>query len=156
MKVTDLDQVLQIERVSFGSPWKMEHFLHEIDGNRWAVNWVVENGPRVIGYSCSWCVHDELKINNIAISEDRRRRGLGRWLFLNVLREALTRGCKSATLEVRPSNAAAIRLYRAHGFVEVGRRPNYYPSEGEDAIVMGAELHRRRWRAIASGTTGRV
>lgn len=151
MEVSHLDQVLRIERASFGSPWKMEHFLHEIEGNRWAVNWVMEDpAARVIGYSCCWCIHDELKINNVAIHRDHRNRGFGRWLLLNVLREALLRGCKSATLEVRPSNVSAIRLYQAFGFREIGRRSGYYAAEGEDAIVMHAELDRRRWRAIAS------
>jgi len=156
MTVADLDQVLRIERSSFASPWKMEHFLHEIQSNRWAVNWVLEAGSRVIGYSCSWCIHDELKINNIAIHEDMRGRRLGRWLLVCVLREALTRGCRSATLEVRPSNEAAVKLYRDHGFVEISRRPNYYSAEGEDAVVMSAELSRRKWRAIAAASAGKV
>jgi ribosomal-protein-alanine N-acetyltransferase len=56
-----------------------------------------------------------------------------------------------ATLEVRPSNAGARNLYRSHGFVEVGRRPNYYSAEGEDAIVMSIDLDPRRWTEIASG-----
>jgi ribosomal-protein-alanine N-acetyltransferase len=150
MQISDLDQVLRIEKASFGSPWKMTHFLHEIEKNRWAVNWVVVDGERVVGYVCCWCIHEELKINNIAVHQDERGRGLGRWLMLHVLAEALERGCRSATLEVRPSNVAAISLYRSFGFDEVGRRPNYYATEGEDAVVMGAEISRKAWRAIAS------
>ena len=44
------------------------------------------------------------------------------------------------TLEVRRSNAGAIRLYRKYGFRPVGVRPNYYVEDNEDAIVMLLEL----------------
>jgi ribosomal-protein-alanine N-acetyltransferase len=150
MRVSDLDQVLEIESASFASPWKSEHFLHEIRENRWAVNLVAERHGLVVGYACLWCIHDELKINNIAVLDDRRRRGVGRWLLLALLGDAIARGCSSATLEVRPSNTAALALYRSHGFVEIGRRIGYYAAEGEDAIVMHLELDRRTWKTIAS------
>ena len=143
MKLSDVHQVLQIETASFASPWKREHFLHELRENRWAVNWVVETRSRVVGYACLWCIHHELKINNIAILGAKRGRGLGRWLLLSVLGDAIARGCRTATLEVRPSNEAALALYRTHGFVEIGRRQGYYATEGEDAIVMSLELDRR-------------
>jgi ribosomal-protein-alanine N-acetyltransferase len=151
MREVDLERVVTIEQRSFASPWKKEHFLHELRNNVWAVNLVAEREGEVAGYACVWCVHDELKINNIAIHEKLRRRGFGRWLLLSVLREALARGCRVATLEVRPSNAGARNLYRSHGFVEVGRYPNYYSDEGEDAIVMSIDLDARRWTEIASG-----
>jgi ribosomal-protein-alanine N-acetyltransferase len=144
MRISDLDQVLKIEAASFASPWKSEHFLHELRENPWAVNWVVELGGRVVGYACLWCIQDELKINNIAILEAERGRGLGRRLLLALLGDAVVRGCRTATLEVRPSNEAALTLYRARGFVEIGRRKGYYVNEGEDAIVMFLDLERRR------------
>ena len=121
MRVSDVDQILQIEKSSFATPWQSQHFLHEIRENRWAVNLDVE-----------------------------RRRGVGRWLLLCVLGDAIARGCRSATLEVRPSNEAALALYRVHGFVEIGRRKGYYAAEGEDAIVMQLDLDRRSWKTIAS------
>ena len=150
MRVSDVEQVLQIESASFASPWKSEHFLHEIRQNSWAVNVVVERHGRVVGYACLWCIHDELKIHNIAILDAERGRGIGRWLLLCVLGDAIARDCRSATLEVRPSNAAALALYRSHGFVETGRRKGYYAAEGEDAIVMSLELDRQVWKKIAS------
>ena len=143
MRLSDVDQVLRIETDSFGSPWKSEHFLHELRENHWAVNWVVETQGRVSGYACLWCIHDELKINNFAIVGTERGHGLGRWLLHALLDDAIARGCRSATLEVRPSNEAALALYRACGFVEIGRRKGYYVTEGEDAIVMSLELDRR-------------
>ena len=150
MRESDVGQVLEIEAASFASPWKSEHFLHELRENRWSVNHVVERRGLVVGYACVWCIHDELKINNIAVRDDLRGRGVGRWLLLCVLGDAIARGCRSATLEVRPSNAAALVLYRSRGFVEIGRRKGYYAAEGEDAIVMHRDLDRQAWKTIAS------
>ena len=150
MRVSDVDQILKIEKSSFATPWQSQHFLHEIRENRWAVNLVVERHGLVVGYACLWCIQDELKINNIAVLDAERRRGVGRWLLLCVLGDAIARGCRSATLEVRPSNEAALALYRVHGFVEIGRRKGYYAAEGEDAIVMQLDLDHRSWKTIAS------
>jgi [ribosomal protein S18]-alanine N-acetyltransferase len=50
------------------------------------------------------------------------------------------RAAQISTLEVRRSNVAAITLYRALGYRQVGIRPNYYTDEGEDAIVMILDL----------------
>jgi ribosomal-protein-alanine N-acetyltransferase len=140
MKATDVDEVVAIERRSFASGWKRVHFLHEIRKNPWAFNRVLAQEGHVLGYACLWCLQAELKINNLAIHPDFRRRGLASRLLGSVLREGRRLGCSRATLEVRPSNLAARRLYRIHGFVEVGRRENYYALEGEDAILMNLDL----------------
>ncbi len=136
----DLCQVVQIECASFQSPWKREHFRFEIHENRWAVNLVARQGKVVVGYSCVWELERELKINNLVVRVDYRRRGLARWMLGRILGRAREAGCTTARLEVRTSNRAAIRLYKAHGFVEVGRRKGYYQAENEDAIVMQAAL----------------
>ncbi len=135
-----LGQVVGIEQASYRSPWKREHFRFEIHENRRAVNLVACQGQVVIGYVCVWELKGELKINNLTVRVDYRRRGLARWMLGRVLDSARERGCTTATLEVRASNRAAIRLYDAHGFVKLGRRRGYYRVESEDAIVMQATL----------------
>jgi [ribosomal protein S18]-alanine N-acetyltransferase len=140
MRAEDLEPILAIERASFPTPWKREHFLHEILRNPLAWNRVAVLGDRVLAYACLWLVDDELAINNLAVHPLERGRGLGGWFLRRVIAEAAARGCSRATLEVRPSNVAARRLYERHGFHETGRRRNYYAVEGEDAIVMTAVL----------------
>jgi ribosomal-protein-alanine N-acetyltransferase len=140
LRDADLEQVVEIEEASFANPWQRTHFELEIHENRRAINRVVRLEDRVLAYTCVWETGDVLKINNIAVRPGLRRRGLGRWLLHRTLDEARRRGCTVARLEVRPSNAAAVRLYRAHGFREVGRLRGYYPQDGEDAIVMEAPL----------------
>jgi ribosomal-protein-alanine N-acetyltransferase len=135
-----LDPLLEIERVSFGTPWNREHFRFEIEQNPNAINRGVVLDDRLLAYACIWEIAEKMKINNIAVHPAHRRCGLGRWLLRRLLVDARGRGCNVARLEVRPSNGAAIGLYREHGFREIGRRKGYYQGEGEDAIVMEASL----------------
>jgi len=140
MREAHVEQIVAIEEASFASPWRREHFLYEISENRWAANLVVEVSGEVLAYACVWVLEDELKINNIAVRDDQRRRGIGDWLLTRVLERARRRGSTLACLEVRPSNLAAVQLYREHGFREVGRRVGYYQQEREDALLMELAL----------------
>ena len=140
MREEDVDQVLPIEEASFASPWRREHFHHELAENPFAVTRVLRRGDRVIGYAALWIVGRELRINNLAVHADERRRGLADQMLRRLLDLGRRRGCDEATLEVRTSNVPARALYRKHGFLEVGTRRNYYALEGEDAILMKLEL----------------
>ncbi|RMD78948.1 MAG: GNAT family N-acetyltransferase, partial [Gammaproteobacteria bacterium] len=73
---------------------------------------------------------------------ERRRRGHGGYLLRRLIQIAGRLGARTLFLEVRPSNAAALALYRRLGFEEVGRRRGYYPAmEGrEDALVLALAL----------------
>jgi ribosomal-protein-alanine N-acetyltransferase len=140
MHEDDLDEVLAIESEAFSTPWRREHFVFELHENRWADNRVARDGGRVVGYTSGWKLYGELKINNIAVHHDYRGRGLGGWLLRVMIDDAASSGCSVARLEVRPSNTAARRLYRNHGFVAVGRRKAYYQRDGEDALLMEAPI----------------
>ena len=140
MKPAHIGQILAIENDAFKSPWRREHFEHEIAETRYARCSVVLLGEEVLAYACVWELHEEFKINNIAVREERRGRGLGGWLLDRLLDHARRAGCRVAQLEVRPSNNAALKLYARRGFVLAGRRRGYYQREGEDALLMEADL----------------
>jgi ribosomal-protein-alanine N-acetyltransferase len=84
-------------------------------------------------------VGGEFHIANMAVRRDRQGVGIGRMLLDRVLADGARRGCRSATLEVRPSNRRALLLYRSRAFREVAIRRGYYRN-GEDALVMLREL----------------
>jgi ribosomal-protein-alanine N-acetyltransferase len=136
----DLEEVLAIETRSFPTPWSRENYLFELRSNPFARNWVLTRDDHVVAYACVWIVGAELKINNIAVLEAERGRGLGEALLRDILREGQAAGCTDAELEVRPSNATARRLYGRNGFREARRRRGYYRDTGEDAIVMVATM----------------
>jgi ribosomal-protein-alanine N-acetyltransferase len=140
MTIDDLESVLTIERSSFQTPWSDAAFRHEIEANPLAWNVVARAGRLVVGFVCAYVIADELMINDLAVAGSHRRKGVGRALLAEVITGARTRGCRRATLEVRPSNAGARALYDAFGFVTVGRRRGYYADSGEDALLLARDL----------------
>jgi ribosomal-protein-alanine N-acetyltransferase len=95
---------------------------------------------RVVGYIMYWQIRDEVQINNVAVHPDFRGKGIGEAAMRLVLKEVREKGATFATLEVRVSNAAAVRLYEKMGFKILGTRKGYYTNPVEDAYVMGLVL----------------
>ena len=96
---------------------------------------------QVVGYGGFWFIVDEAHISTIAVHPDWRGQGVGEILFVNMLEQALDLGALTATLEVRVTNAPAQALYHKYEFEQTGRRKRYYRDNGEDALLMTAELH---------------
>ncbi|WP_141434462.1 ribosomal protein S18-alanine N-acetyltransferase [Bacillus sp. 03113] len=140
MNEMDIDQVLNIEHVSFTTPWSREAFYNEMTQNEFAVYVVVELDEQVIGYCGAWIVVDEAHITNIAILPDYRGKKLGEALLKNVMFVAENMGAKTMTLEVRISNHIAQNLYRKLGFKDGAIRKKYYTDNQEDALVMWVNL----------------
>jgi ribosomal-protein-alanine N-acetyltransferase len=140
MTVADLPRVLAIERMSFTSPWSEANLRHEIEDNPLAWNLVARADGRVLAFACAYIVADELMINDLAVDFSLRREGLGSALLRHLIDGARIRGCRRATLEVRPTNAAARALYEAFGFDVVGCRHGYYADTGEDALLLACAL----------------
>lgn len=92
------------------------------------------------GYLITRTLPPEMEILNIAVSSKFRRQGIAHAMMTWVLEVGKRRGCTDVYLEVRVSNAAAIKLYESFGFSVIHTRKKYY-SDKEDALVMGAKLH---------------
>src|SRR6266540_1370431 len=135
MAESDLEDVLLIESDSFPQPWSKTHFLDEIKSPHSFPLVALNHDGLVVGYICPMLLLDEGHILNVALRKEFRGQGLGKLLVENVLRECRERGASFVSLEVRPSNTAALSLYKALGFVEIGRRKKYYEN-GEDALLM--------------------
>jgi len=140
MKVEHLPGVLEIERVSFPTPWSRQAFTYELTQNNFAYYIVTLHQSQVVGYAGMWLVLDEAHITNIAVHPGYRSRKLGEALMLEMMRQAVLRGAVRMTLEVRPSNHAARQLYKRLGFQEKGLRKKYYTDTNEDAIIMWLDL----------------
>ena len=139
MKVEDLDAVHDIEAESFTTPWPSHAYRQELETNRLAHYIVARFGDRVVGYAGMWLLVDEAHVTTFATSRRWRRNGIGERLLLALLDLAKSRHATEATLEVRPSNSAARRMYEKYGFRDVGVRPRYYTDDNEDALIMTTE-----------------
>ena len=140
MALSDLDQVLDIERASFPTPWTRAAFCYEIEQNKVARCTVLRGRRGIVGYLGLWEIGHEIHITNLAVHPESRRRGVARQLLGAALIEGVARGVTLAFLEVRPSNTRALALYESLGFQVIGRRNGYYFDTGEDALVMEARL----------------
>ena len=153
MAAADLDQVLAIERVSFVTPWTRAAFCYEIEQNKVARCTTMRSAGRIVGYLCLWEIGHEIHITNLAVHPELRRQGVGRRLLALAMAEGAARGVTLAFLEVRPTNAQALKLYESLGFQVIGRRTGYYFDTGEDALVMEARLGGDAARAVAGNRT---
>jgi len=132
----DLDQVCALEQAWSGTPWSRGLFEAELARPEICHWWVLLEGSTVLAYGGFWKAVDEAHFTNIAVHPQWRRRGLGLALLQALLARAQALGCLSATLEVRPSNAAALGLYQSQGFEAAAMRPHYYTDDGEDALIL--------------------
>lgn len=136
MEIKDVEEVWEIEKLSFRSPWSKESFENEMNANDRAKYVVAVLGDTVIGYGGMWFIIDEAHITNIAVHPDYRQRKVGEMIVKEMVRTAEEYGINSLTLEVRVTNTNAINLYHKMGFVDYGIRKGYYTDTGEDALIM--------------------
>ena len=137
MTADHLDALEQLERTCFSRPWSRKMLAEELD-NQCAAFLVAEDAAtgQVIGYAGLLVAADEGYITNVAVFPEQRRRGIAGQLLQVFLNFAEANHLAFLTLEVRPSNTAAIALYQGFDFQEAGRRRNYYDLPKEDALIL--------------------
>jgi ribosomal-protein-alanine N-acetyltransferase len=142
VQLSELAAVHAIERMSFPNPWPLHIFQQELS-HSWSRLWGVftTGSGAPVAFLLFWLVYDEVHILNIATHPRYRRQSIAKTLLARLQEESLRVGARYLTLEVRPSNAAALNLYRTQGFEVVGVRPRYYSDNGEDALVMVKSLN---------------
>jgi [ribosomal protein S18]-alanine N-acetyltransferase len=156
MRIADIAQVHDIERLSFATPWPAHAFEQELRGNRLARYVVARTalGPEelVVGFAGVWLMVDEAHITTFGVHPEWRRQGVGRRLLLRLADLSMELHAARMTLEVRVSNEPAQALYQRFGFVVTGTRPRYYTDDGEDAFVMSTpDLRRPSMQSLIAG-----
>jgi len=144
MRLSDLDQVMEIENYSFPTPWRRHMYESDLRTNRNARFYVLRDPAtgEVSAYSGTWFIYDEAHVGTIATKREQRGARLAEQLLAYTALQAENEGLRYMILEVRTSNEAAIRLYERLGFARVGLRRGYYTDTGEDAILMTCDnLH---------------
>jgi [ribosomal protein S18]-alanine N-acetyltransferase len=139
----DLDAMFAIEEKVYPFPWTRGNFLDSFESGHAMIGLRDqhdgEKTSQLVAYLIAMQVLDELHLLNLAVALAYQEKGLGKRLLNHLITLAEQHSCCSILLEVRVSNQRAIDVYKVAGFVEIGRRKNYYPTHQqcrEDAIVM--------------------
>lgn len=125
----------ELEQVCFSQPWSQKALEEEIQ-NPDACFFTAVEGEAVLGYAGMHCPCEDCYMDNIAVFPEYRNRGVAAALLEALLEEAKRRGGEFLSLEVRPSNTGAVRLYGKLGFRQEGRRKSFYTDPQEDALLL--------------------
>ena len=134
MDGTHVPAVAALEDVCFSTPWSAQGLAEELENPQAHVLTALV-GETVAGYIGVQEISGDAYVTNVAVLPEYRRQGIGRALLCAAIDGARRRGCAFLTLEVRPSNADAIRLYVSLGFSLMGRRKGFYRDPAEDALI---------------------
>jgi ribosomal-protein-alanine N-acetyltransferase len=130
----DLPQIITVERRAFPTPWSLAMFVLELSKTS-GVCLAAMRGETLVGYLICSRYDTVWHVMNVAVDPEQRNHGIGTALLERLIEEVGDPAARY-TLEVRTSNAGAIRLYERLGFRAAGLRRRYYQDNGEDALIM--------------------
>ena len=136
MHADHIPAIAKLERECFSRPWSERMLSEELENQCAAFLTAVDETGEVLGYAGLLVAADEGYITNVAVFSQHRRQGIAAKLLQVFCDFAAAHHLAFLTLEVRPSNAAAIALYEKFGFQQAGLRKGFYQHPREDAIIM--------------------
>ncbi len=125
----------EVEKLCFSQPWSEQSLLSQLERGD-SVMFTALHGGKVVGWAGMEHSFGEGSVLNIAVSPSHRRIGLGEALTTALIKRCIELELNWLMLEVRPSNQAAVSLYKKLGFIEICRRPGFYSFPREDALLM--------------------
>jgi ribosomal-protein-alanine N-acetyltransferase len=140
MQITSMTEelvpkVATLEALCFSTPWSETSIRSELE-NPYSIWLVALEENALAGYLGVQFGPDGGDIMTIATDPAFRGKGVGRLLLKTMTGLLREKQLGWLTLEVRPSNEPALKLYESFGFRQVGRRPNYYKNPREDALLL--------------------
>jgi ribosomal-protein-alanine N-acetyltransferase len=135
LALDDLDDVESIEKRAYRTPWSRSMFASEL-AKPASICLGAFEGERLVGYVINSRYVDAWHVMNVAVSPSHQRRGIATQLLEHLFDLTRDDERRGYTLEVRMSNADAIRLYEKLGFERRGIRRGYYTDNREDALIM--------------------
>ena len=135
MKSENITAVVALERACDLSSRGEDRYSELLRDDRWLLLVAIQS-LRVVGIFSGLVVMDELQIDNVAVVNEWRQRGIASQLLVTALEIAQKREVKTAILEVRTKNLPALKLYERYGFTIAGCRKNYYQDPPDDALLM--------------------
>lgn len=137
-KQDDAQFIALLEAECFHDPWSQNAIEEAAEYGTLFI--LAECEGKIVGYAGVKLILDEGYISNVAVTEKMRGNGIGSLIMKELSALAKEKGLKTVSLEVRPSNIAAISLYEKFGYKTVGRRKNFYSHPSEDGLIMTLEV----------------
>ena len=140
LQLKDLAEIERIERESYATPWSRSMFAGELSkASSVCLGALDGDEEALVGYLIVSRYVDAWHVMNIAVDPARRRAGVAIAMLERLFELTVGDGRRGYTLEVRVSNAGAIKLYEEVGFRARGVRRGYYTDNREDALIMWRE-----------------
>ncbi len=130
----DIALLLALDKSAFSDPWT-ERMWQEQFNERGFFGFCAEENGEIIGFVCGSLLFEDGELLKIGVKSERRGNGVGGALLDAFLEKIQSEGGARVFLEVRESNAPALRLYESRGFVKTRVRQRYY-ADGENALEM--------------------
>lgn len=135
MNMSHISSIAEIERQCFSKPWSENAIAAELS-NDTAYFYVAKAGGETVGYIGMHCAADECYVANVGVAQNYRGEGIGSSLVNYAIERAREMKMSFISLEVRPSNETAVKIYERFGFERVGLRKNFYSEPKEDGLIM--------------------
>lgn len=132
--ISDAYSISLIEKECFSAPWSENQIMDEISKDN-VIFLAAKTEDELCGYISGQLILDEFYINNVAVTERYRNKGIASALIEKLLEALCAKDCALATLEVRESNANARKVYEKFGFENLGIRKNFYAHPRENACI---------------------
>jgi len=139
MEEKDVKDVAKLAFLSFSEPWSENAYLQTLS-NPLYLSLVAYKEEEFLGFADVTLVCGEASLNNIAVKEKYKQKGVATSLINTLIDKLKEKGIVSLTLEVRPSNTPAISLYKKLGFKVCGRRQDFYKKPTEDALILTRKI----------------
>ncbi len=133
LSIENLNECLTLDQIALKGLWSKNQWKEELSGSHKICLGIFDD-LNIIAFGCANVVIDELHLTTIAVHPRYRRLGLASKVLTNMFIKAIQTNCRTATLEVKSDNSAAIALYKNLGFITTGCRRNYY-KDGGDALI---------------------
>tara|TARA_Y100001968_G_C19327646_1_gene702592 strand:- start:136 stop:591 length:456 start_codon:yes stop_codon:yes gene_type:complete len=142
--IMHLNDCIELDKKSLKGLWTKSQWEKELnDPKRICIGIIDLDTEKLLGLCTSWLVIDELHITSIAVYPTHQRKGLGRFLIVDLLKRSKSLMTNNIYLEVKDTNETAKAFYKSMGFKIVGNRANFY-KDGSDALVFNKQLKKNK------------
>ncbi len=138
-----LNQCVELDQKSLNGLWTKSQWERELtDPKRICLGALELGTKKLLGLCSAWLVIDELHITFIAVLPTHQRKGLGKFLFSDLIKRSKSFQSNHIYLEVKDNNEPAKAFYKSMGFKTVGNRSNFY-QDGSDALLLNKETNKK-------------